>query len=275
MNRPHSHHSAALQHRINAYALTATAAGVGFLALAPFADAKVVYTPAMVNLTGPHSFYQLDVNHDGVVDFSLSNAVTITTDQFFWQLLMGVPAGNSVVANFFYHGFPNRAHALVSGSNIGPGAAFYKSRAMLASVYYGGGGLSVHGDWIDVSNRYLGLKFQINGQTHFGWARLNVQINTTKLTVFSRITGYAYETTPNQAILAGQTHDDAPVPHAALLPPHLGSNPSTGADAPHNTRSNPLDAATVQSPTLAALALGVDGLALWRRDPEPGDMLRS
>ena len=242
----------ALSRHINSYAIGATAAGVSALALAPLAQAKVVYTPVQVNLVGPHSFYQIDLNHDGIVDFSLSNAVTITTDQFFWQLLLGIPVGNAALGTFVGHGFPIDARAMNSGSKIGPGGAFYQSRGMLASVYYGGGGLNVQGNWADVSNRYLGVRFQINGETHFGWVRLNVQINTTKLTVFSRVTGYAYETTPNQAIDAGETHDDVEVRGSSFSSPSAASKDTTG----------------VHSSMLGALALGSDGIAIWRPDEE-------
>ena len=253
MNRPHAH-SATLQHRINAYALTATAAGVGLLALAPFADAKVVYTPTQVNLTRPHSFYQLDLNHDGVVDFTLANAVTTNTDQFFWQLFLGVPTGNAVVGTFVYHGFPIDPRPMRAGSKIGPGLNFYKSRGVLATVYYGGGGLSIRGEWPDLNDRYLGLKFQINGETHYGWARMNVLVNTTKLAVFSRLTGYAYETDANTPIIAGQTHDNIAAPQAALAQPPV---------------------ATVQPVFLGALALGSNGITIWRRDPEPDNPIRT
>ena len=50
---------------------------------------------------------------------------------------------------------------------------------------------------------YLGLKFQIKGKTHYGWARLNVEVS--KTTITATLTGYAYETIPNKPILAGKT----------------------------------------------------------------------
>jgi len=61
----------------------------------------------------------------------------------------------------------------------------------------------VHGYWANVRNRYLGLKFEINGQIHYGWARLSVQRQQYHLT--ATLTGYAYETIPNTEIKAGQT----------------------------------------------------------------------
>ena len=52
---------------------------------------------------------------------------------------------------------------------------------------------------------YLGLMFQINGQTHYGWALLKVKIKKPKEEVFVTLLGYAYETVPGMPIDAGQT----------------------------------------------------------------------
>jgi hypothetical protein len=58
----------------------------------------------------------------------------------------------------------------------------------------------VFGPWLTKSGGYLGLKFIVNGETHFGWARLKFSdfFQTT-------LTGYAYESTPNKAVIVGQT----------------------------------------------------------------------
>lgn len=42
-------------------------------------------------------------------------------------------------------------------------------------------------------------------QRHFGWARLTVNCSGF-VNVDATITGYAYETLPNKAIIAGKTH---------------------------------------------------------------------
>jgi len=55
-----------------------------------------------------------------------------------------------------------------------------------------------------VRTRYLGLEFLINGEVHFGWARLTVTCKD--LRVLATLSGYAYETVPNTPIIAGQTN---------------------------------------------------------------------
>src|SRR5580704_3243409 len=61
--------SESTQQRLNMYALVAGAAGVGMLAMAQPAAAKIVYTPAHINL-GFDQVTPLDLNHDGITDFS-------------------------------------------------------------------------------------------------------------------------------------------------------------------------------------------------------------
>jgi hypothetical protein len=61
--------SESAQRHLNAYALAASAAGVGVLALALPAEAKIVYTKADVVID--FNSYLLDLNHDGVNDFDL------------------------------------------------------------------------------------------------------------------------------------------------------------------------------------------------------------
>ena len=58
-----------------------------------------------------------------------------------------------------------------------------------------------------VRNRYLGLKFVIDGKVHYGWARLNVTLGHHRQygDVSGTLTGYAYETIPNKAITTGKT----------------------------------------------------------------------
>jgi len=111
--------------------------------------------------------------------------------------------------------------------------------------------METSGNWVDVKDRYLALKFQIRGKTHYGWARLSV--NVTKFPenrIKAILTGYAYETIPDKAIVAGQTKgpDDEAV----------------GEAAPVAVR-----AALSQPITLGALALGSPGLSIWRRRESP------
>jgi hypothetical protein len=66
------------------------------------------------------------------------------------------------------------------------------------------------GYWLNVSEKYLGLKFTAGNNTYYGWARLSSTYSLGSVSYL--IVGgqlilkdYAYNTIPNQPILAGQT----------------------------------------------------------------------
>jgi hypothetical protein len=99
------------------------------------------------------------------------------------------------------------------------------------------------GRWVNVSDRYLGLKFKINGKFHYGWARLNVKVLRGQFKITATLTGFAYETIPGKAIIAGATKgpDDAE-PAASLHSP------------------------TPEPAALGMLAVGAPGLSICRRE---------
>jgi hypothetical protein len=112
-------------------------------------------------------------------------------------------------------------------------------------AYAGGYGSQTFSDgpWVKATNRYLGLKFLINGQVHFGWARLTVSKQFRHVV----LTGYAYETIPNKALRAGQTSEPA---------------------ATEASKTTPLPDFVPQLPSLGLLASGAEGLDIWRRSPQ-------
>jgi hypothetical protein len=58
------------------------------------------------------------------------------------------------------------------------------------------------GYWGDNTPKYLGLRFSIHGEVHYGWARVSFKWKDYRAPV--KLEGYAYETTPNHPILAGK-----------------------------------------------------------------------
>jgi hypothetical protein len=179
------------------YALAASAAGVGVLALAPPAEAKIMYTKAHVKIETDKPF-NLDLNHDGITDFKLLNSNNGTSG----DLAVGAIASNFVweqSKSQYHRQFAAAAH---EGDKIGVGSNQFISsgpRFYMADVNDAGSS----GPWKDVHNRYLGLSFILKGKTHFGWARLNVTIANHEVSAL--LTGYAYETVERKPIIAGKT----------------------------------------------------------------------
>ncbi len=210
--------SSSLERRLNMYALAASAAGVGVLITTQAAEGKIVYTSADKQIP-PHHAISLDLNHDGKVDFVLSNTKSCQTDICFYNLLQKPAAGNSGIG-YVLDGQLFLASALKSGANIGSAGPFQKGAEGLVEIVrtLGGQSTNVFGPWQNVKKRYLGLQFQIKGKTHYGWARLNVAVS--KTTINGTLTGYAYETTANKPIIAGKSKgrdDKTPPPSLGRL----------------------------------------------------------
>lgn len=246
-----------VQQQLNMYALAAGAAGVGMLALAQPAEAKIVYTASNVRIGygGMHA-YHLDLNHDGIADFSI-----FTTHRSYpcgdrGTLIVGLfekgAAGNGAVAK----GKPALAAALPAGVLIGPARRFFGGTGTMAYRRHNYGGEchpnEQRGYWQYGNPRYLGLTFKISGRTHYGWARLIVT-RTFFEGFTATLTGYAYETITNKAIIAGKTKG-----------PDEWEEDYPGPDA---SRTDPVPVRP-QPASLGTLALGAQGIPLWRRKEE-------
>ena len=210
-----------LEHQLKMYALAATGAGVGMLALSQSAQAKIVYTRADKSITPNHTI-PLDLNRDGVTDFRLKD-VHYTTSQFGFShigVLSVFPPGHANEVEGYSKFGRHYASALQAGVSIGPKGPFKTGPRLMARVFSDTGAQrdlsSCSGPWSKAKNRYLGLKFLIQGKVHFGWARLNVTCPGTD--VDATLTGYAYETVPNKPIIAGKEKgpDDSTLEPASL-----------------------------------------------------------
>jgi hypothetical protein len=192
--------SDSLDRRLTSYALAASAAGVGLLALTPPAEGKIVYTPAHVKI-GPDSQFLLDLNHDGITDFTFSNGFYSGSHGTNFWFLSITPAQSNEVWGHTNYGY-EWPSALFRNVRVGNNEHFSAGRTRMASSPGSFGNCG--GPWANVRNRYLGLKFVITGKTHFGWARLNVSCPYAANRIKGTLTGYAYETVPNRPIMTGK-----------------------------------------------------------------------
>jgi len=225
---------------VTPYSLAAVAAGVSLLALAQPARGEVVITRKTI-LIVPNTYppVGIDFNHDGINDFSANlnySAYPLSDWDLFVAPAQGWGAGAIVTSNKY-------PAALAAGAKIGPSAHFGSSSRVEAvhsinNTYSHHYGRILQGNWgNNPRSRYLGVRFLINGKTHYGWIRMSVITQPRGMS--ATITEYAYESVPNKRILAGATT-------------------STTKDKVQAQRPNVA--------SLGLLALGAEGLAVWRRD---------
>ncbi len=212
--------NADLEKSLAAYAGAAAAAGVSFLAMTNSADAKIVYTPAHTKIPHGRVGVPIDLNHDGITDFSFVS---------YYGLEVSAVGNNQVWGRGTGSG--RFASALPAGRKIGPDKTYLgKGTGFMAAWGYStymNSSTASFGQWNFTRGRYVGLKFAINGQIHYGWARVDVpSIHPAVLT------GYAYETIPKKPIIAGNTKGP--------------------------------DAITLDAASLGKLAVGASQLAAWR-----------
>jgi hypothetical protein len=237
--------SATVDKKLLAYASAASAAGVGVLALASSAEAKIIYTPASLRIL-PSSNVNLDINNDGTNDFQFSDLQTSTHARGGKLVVQGSNAGNSV------WGTKGSVAALPPGVPIGPKGQFEGKGSMVrygsvccSTTRYSFGFVST-GAWGETTSLYLGLKFVVQGDIHYGWARLSV--TATARGIYGLVTGYAYETVANKSIVTGKTKGAA-----GELNGSVHASPAALGTRAHKPAS------------LGLLAQGAAGLDLWRR----------
>ncbi len=240
-----------LESHLNVYSASAVVAGVSLLSLNQPAEAEIVVTHVNVAICGA----TVDLNNDGKPDFSFPCYQSGYAHTFYVKMMVAPLTGGKAVGGARQAGGPY-ASALASGAKIGPSAHFSSSVGIeQLQVERSGGGQSISstsqyslaGQWGNKGPRYLGVKFLINGQMHYGWIRMSVtRPNHQPTSLNGTITEFAYETTANKAITAGATKADM-VPAA---------------------KSDTVEEEFKGAP-LGILALGAEGIPMWRREPVP------
>ena len=238
--------SGVLNRNLSRYALAASAAGVGLLSLAMPSEAEIVYTK-VDRLIGRGQSYGIDLNHDGIVDFSIHNIFNGCTRSFTYCPALEIVAFPANGNEIEYGVHPWYAAALRPGAVIGSGVPMNNAQEFMADEFRSWGAFYYFGSWLGVSNRFLGLRFQMNGETHYGWARLTVRSREKyRLTAF--LSDFAYETQANKPIIASDTGS--------------GSADDAGSSPVSEMFSGPT-LETNSTATLGLLALGAGGLAIW------------
>ena len=239
-----------LSRQTSLYALAAAAAGVSLLSMVQPAAGEVIVTKktipipvAPINMQKP---VNLSMANNGVNNFRffLNEGLSSVGLRELDAQGIGEGAGNQFLEGGSFYG---KVLALNRGVTIGPAglpSASFFSSALVEGTNSNNGVFYSRGYWGgNPQNKYMGVRFKLNGKTHYGWIRLTVTSNVKsgKASLEAKITAYAYETVANKPIKAG-----------------AGAAATAAADARVSE--------AIHGPSLSMLASGSEGLAMWRRE---------
>ena len=134
--------------------------------------------------------YQIEVNGVGIYaegqnEFLVDYFSTSNGDNSYWPKALGLNTQINNLQDTWINTSSGMAMNIIF--------EFYYTTQTITETFQAG-------HWQDAKNKFLGLKLKLNGNTHYGWARLDVDSAGTEFT----IKDYAFNSRPNSQILAGE-----------------------------------------------------------------------
>lgn len=187
--------------KIKAYSLAAGAV----VAVSSEAEAQVAHS-GTVNETVTSSFL-IDIDGDGVNDYNIgintwsststSNSITYTYYSGFFYINPLVGSNELLSTGGSY------LVALSSSETVSSGLSIWNYNSNNLNLGYTYYGSVYNSNFIGQGDKFIGVKFDIDGNTHYGWIRVNVEsgLGNSQITVVD----WAYEQTPDASIMTGDT----------------------------------------------------------------------
>ena len=175
------------------------------------ANAQIVYTDVtpdqVISATTIPSTedYNIDLNNDGINDYKISCSRS--------GGICPLAPSSRLYINFISDSALN-SNAVVTGTSITYPLAMNLNDSISSGLSFssfgylrrntsGGPCTGTFGVWSYSIDRYLGLKLIVGANTYYGWARMQIDVVTGIPSC--TIKDYAYNSIPNQPILAGET----------------------------------------------------------------------
>ena len=202
-----------LKEKLKSYSALATA----LFGTAAAADAQIVYTDVnpdeVLTITnGSVTDFAVDFNNDGNEDMAVATYGYLYNyggTDYQLNYVFSFVANNATAAlvgamqTVGTNQFPATS-SLTAGTAIGGASTWLDTTAAGGTTYFTaavGFGSTLVGTANTGSDVYLGARFLIGANTHYGWVRINVPADASQATVKD----FAYNATANGPINAGQT----------------------------------------------------------------------
>lgn len=136
----------------------------------------------------------LDIDQDGDTDYLFTTVLTADAAGDYRQFVISPARENQVFE------IAGRVGVLEAGQEIAPGNPFDKNVQPMVVKRITNTATSWSGDWKDVSNRYIGIRFKLRDQRyHYGWIRFSFDKESERMVIHD----LAYRTTVDKGIKAG------------------------------------------------------------------------
>lgn len=151
---------------------------------------QIIYTD--ISDVTPNASYALDLNNDAIIDFILqyggsSDSIGVICHPQNSNAYAGTIMGGNYLP-----------WAMAASSTICPSTATWFNTNNPGTLGWG----TNLGYWVGETDKYLALKLIVGTNTYYGWARIDVVPTSSSFT----LKDYAYQSTTNTCILAGQTN---------------------------------------------------------------------
>ena len=203
------------------------------------ANAQIVYTDVNPDnqIDSTNIVYHLDLNNDGITDYNI----------IYTTLTQSITCGGVFIRTSYIIGVEpldsNEVGRDVISSNGFPAALLLNlpiDDTLFTWLNGGSRGLAVKGwtcggltlmqaqtyfscNFLNANSKYLALRLHVASQVYYGWVRLSVAFGVINATIFD----YAYNSSPNQPILAGQTTATGIIENSFASSINLFPNPAT------------------------------------------------
>lgn len=191
---------------------------IALSAIAADAASQVIYTDIRdTTLINNGDFFDIDLNNDGINDLTISLTKSIYSSTYgsysiyvnYNSVDASAVSNNQINVLYNTSYSVNEALAFTNNQSINSSANSWTSYGFVGA-YATGSIVSPYstsalyaniGQFPGQGDRFLGVRFRIGNNTHYGWVRLDVSA----LSDTAIIKDFAFDTTANAPILAGDT----------------------------------------------------------------------
>lgn len=177
------------------------------------ANAQIIYTDvnpdSTITCLGVSCIksYNIDLNNDGISDYSISSIRNGNICQHGGAVYRSQVSVSAFNANAVVAVTSTTYPLAMSFNNVISSGLSLSTSGFVFSKYWGNCGTGALNLWPNSVDCYLGLKLIVGTNTYYGWARMQVVFGSQP--TFT-IKDYAYNSIPNQPILAGETSCTTP-----------------------------------------------------------------